>query len=150
MLFGEWYESMFGHSLESSMAASERPVYGPLLFEQMQRDIGGGGGLADPLSQAVYAMGYNLAIEYLADYEKTWMLESFRALNSRFMAAQGRAVDWVFLEVHAEDEKEHAAIGHAAVTAFVPASMAGVLATAMMTHDRDFSFFYNRLADMLE
>ena len=23
-------------------------------------------------------MGYNLAIEYLADYEKTWMLDSFR------------------------------------------------------------------------
>ena len=25
--------------------------------------------------QASYAMGYNLAIEYLADYEKTWMLD---------------------------------------------------------------------------
>lgn len=141
---------MFGHSLESMMAASERPVYGPLLFEQMMRDIGSGGGLADPLSQAVYAMGYNLAIEYLADYEKTWMLESFRQLDARFMAAQGRTVDWVFLEVHAEDEKEHAAIGHAAVTAFVPESLKGTLQSAMMDHDRDFAYFYNRIADMLE
>jgi hypothetical protein len=31
-----------------------------------------------PPPQACYALGYNLAIEYLADYEKTWMLDSFR------------------------------------------------------------------------
>ena len=28
-----------------------------------------------PPHQASYALGYNLAIEYLADYEKTWMLD---------------------------------------------------------------------------
>ena len=52
--------------------------------------------------QASYALGYNLAIEYLADYEKTWMLDSFRDLSTRYMAAQGRNINWVFLEVHAE------------------------------------------------
>lgn len=47
-------------------------------------------------------MGYNLAIEYLADYEKTWMLDSFRALDTRIFSPLGRKVDWIFLEVHAE------------------------------------------------
>jgi len=46
--------------------------------------------------QASYALGYNLAIEYLADYEKTWMLDSFRDLNGRVVK---REIDWVFLEV---------------------------------------------------
>jgi len=55
-------------------------------------------------TQASYALGYNLAIEYLADYEKTWMLDSFRALDGPLFKAQGRTVDWVFLEVHAEGE----------------------------------------------
>lgn len=54
------------------------------------------------VAQASYALGYNLAIEYLADYEKTWMLDSFRSLSKNFMAAQGRDIDWVFLAVHAE------------------------------------------------
>jgi len=50
--------------------------------------------------QASYAMGYNLAIEYLADYEKTWMLDSFRKLSRDILAPQGRALtEWVFLEV---------------------------------------------------
>ena len=45
-------------------------------------------------------MGYNLAIEYLADYEKTWMLDAFRALNARVLAPAGRPLtEWVFLEV---------------------------------------------------
>lgn len=52
--------------------------------------------------QASYAMGYNLAIEYLADYEKTWMLDSFRSLDTRIFTPLGRKVDWIFLEVHAE------------------------------------------------
>lgn len=47
-------------------------------------------------------MGYNLAIEYLADYEKTWMLDSFRALNERVLAPAGRPLtEWIFLEVGA-------------------------------------------------
>ena len=47
-------------------------------------------------TKACYALGYNLAIEYLADYEKTWMLDSFRDLNARVLR---RDIDWVFLEV---------------------------------------------------
>lgn len=50
--------------------------------------------------QACYSLGYNLAIEYLADYEKTWMLDSFRDLNSRII---NRDIDWVFLEVCQEE-----------------------------------------------
>jgi hypothetical protein len=46
--------------------------------------------------QASYALGYNLAIEYLADYEKTWMLDSFRDLNARVL---NKGIDWIFLEV---------------------------------------------------
>ena len=65
-------------------------------------------------------MGYNLAIEYLADYEKTWMLDSFRAFDNRVLSQQGREVEYLFLEVHAEHECEHAAIGHAACVAMVP------------------------------
>ena len=50
--------------------------------------------------QASYAMGYNLAIEYLADYEKTWMLDSFRHLNETILAPLGRPLSqWTFLEV---------------------------------------------------
>ena len=50
--------------------------------------------------QASYAMGYNLAIEYLADAEKTWMLDSFRQLDARVLQRQGRPLSqWLFLEV---------------------------------------------------
>jgi hypothetical protein len=53
-----------------------------------------------PLLQATYAMGYNLAIEYMADYEKTWMLDAFRTFNERVLAPMGRPLkEWVFLEV---------------------------------------------------
>ena len=49
--------------------------------------------------QASYALGYNLAIEYLADYEKTWMLDSFRAFDASVLAPQGRRLrEWLFLE----------------------------------------------------
>jgi hypothetical protein len=48
------------------------------------------------MRQASYALGYNLAIEYLADYEKTWMLDSFRDLNARVL---NKDIDWIFLEV---------------------------------------------------
>ena len=54
------------------------------------------------------------------------------------------------LQVHAEGEAEHAAIGHAAVVGFVPAQKQEVLRRAMLDHDRDFAVFYNILADMLE
>lgn len=52
--------------------------------------------------------------------------------------------------MHAEDEKEHACLGHEAVTEFVPAELRGTVARAMRDHDRDFAVFYNAMADLLE
>jgi hypothetical protein len=134
----------------------------------MMRDILSGGGIVrddlaspeggragDALAAASYALGYNLAVEYLADYEKTWMLDSFRALVAPGDGALARAgvtkeqVDWTFLEVHAEGEAEHAAIGHAAVLALVPEGDGALLRRAMADHDRDFAVFYNAMADLL-
>lgn len=43
-------------------------------------------------------MGYNLAMEYLADYEKTWMLDSFRELHSKHIPHD---IEWCFLTVRA-------------------------------------------------
>ncbi len=71
-------------------------------------------------------------------------------------AAQAASLAWpgsdvlVHMQVHAEGEAEHAAIGHAAVVGFVPAQKQEILRRAMMDHDRDFAVFYNTLADMLE
>ena len=53
-------------------------------------------------------------------------------------------------QVHAEGEAEHAAIGHDAVVTLVPAAHEPLLRRAMLDHDRDFSAFYNHLADLLE
>lgn len=52
--------------------------------------------------------------------------------------------------MHAEGEKEHAAIGHNAVLHFVPAEHEGILRKAMRQHDQDFAAFYNKMADLLE
>jgi len=114
------------------------------------RDVQGGGGGAGAVEQASYALGYNLAVEYLADPEKTWLLESFRRFHARVLAPLGRDVAWEFLEVHAEGEKEHAEVGHEAVAAFAPASHVEILRRAMRDHDRDFAAYYHRLADLLE
>ncbi len=54
------------------------------------------------------------------------------------------------MQIHAEGEAEHAAIGHDAVLSFVPAEHEQTLRRAMHDHDRDFSAFYNKLADMLQ
>lgn len=141
-------------SLEDLLMRSEPPAAGKLLFSQMMRDLSpfkSDGNPRDLVEHASYAMGYNLAIEYLADYEKTWMLDSFRALNDSILTPAGRPLtEWIFLEVHAEGEAEHAAIGHAAVASLVPVTHEGVLGRAMRDHDRDFAAFYNKLADMLE
>lgn len=102
------------------------------------------------MEQASYALGYNLAVEYLAAYEKTWMLDAFRALDATVLAAQGKTVDWVFLEVHAIGEPIHAELGHLAVTSMVPAEHVGILRRAVGDHDRDFAAFYNALSDMLD
>jgi hypothetical protein len=66
-------------------------------------------------------------VEYLAAYEKTWLLESFHTLDRNVLAAQGKVVDWLFLDVHATGEPEHAELGHASVAALVPASHTDVL-----------------------
>ncbi|GAX76758.1 hypothetical protein CEUSTIGMA_g4205.t1 [Chlamydomonas eustigma] len=151
-LFSEFFASLFGYSLEDLMYSCERPEAALTMWQNMSRDIttGGSGEFTDPISQASYALGYNLAIEYLADYEKTWMLDSFRALDERIFSKLGKKIDWVFLEVHAEGEAEHAAIGHNAVLNFVASEHTPILRKAMQDHDRDFAAFYNRLADMLE
>ena len=52
----------------------------------------------DTVEKASYALGYNLAIEYLADYEKRWMLHSFELISSKLQ----RDIDWTFLKIHAE------------------------------------------------
>ena len=45
-------------------------------------------------------MGYNLAIEFLADFEKTWELEAFQKLDSQVLQPQQRGLkEWLFLEV---------------------------------------------------
>lgn len=65
----------------------------PFCHENYERRCGRGG------AQASYALGYNLAVEYLADYEKTWMLDSFRALDAAVLAPAGRPLrEWLFLE----------------------------------------------------
>ncbi|GAB4824090.1 hypothetical protein N2152v2_011136 [Parachlorella kessleri] len=149
-LFSAWYQDLMREPLESLLEANPRPANAVLLFEQMMRDIMQGCS-SDRVEQATYAMGYNLAIEYMADYEKTWMLDAFRTLNEQVLAPQGRPLkEWVFLEVHAEGEAEHAAIGHDAVVTYVPAAHEPILRRAMLDHDRDFAAFYNTLADMLE
>jgi hypothetical protein len=161
-LFRCFYEDLLRTPLDDALAADPAPRGSDALFRRMMADIATAGGrvpLAPPGSlsgphaalAASYALGYNLAIEYLADYEKTWMLDSFRVLNDSILAPAGRPLrEWVFLEVHAEGEAEHAAIGHAAAAALVPAEHEPVLRAAMADHDRDFAVFYNELAAMLE
>ncbi|GLC44659.1 hypothetical protein PLESTB_001330700 [Pleodorina starrii] len=150
-LFSDFFTSLFGYDLQQLLADSPAPTSAQALFAQMSRDIMSGGNQSeDPLEQASYALGYNLAIEYLADYEKTWMLDSFRALDERIFAGLGKKIDWIFLEVHAEGEAEHAAIGHNAVLNLVSSQHAPVLRRAMADHDRDFAAFYNAVAAMLE
>ncbi|PNH01422.1 hypothetical protein TSOC_012698 [Tetrabaena socialis] len=150
-LFSDFFASLFGYELQQLIADSPQPPAAQLLFAQMSRDIlNGGTKYASTLEQASYALGYNLAIEYLADYEKTWMLDSFRQLEPSIFAPLGRKVDWVFLEVHAEGEAEHAAIGHNAVLNLVPSAHLPILRAAMADHDRDFAAFYNHVADLLE
>ena len=158
-LFSDWYTSVTGKPLSSILDRSKgvcgdlKPRAGQLLFAQMMKDVStGGGAYDDPNEQASYALGYNLAVEYLANPEKTWLLESFLNLDKALglSSNMGRQVDWEFLEVHALGEKEHADIGHEAVTVFVPAAHAEVVKKAMEDHDRDFAAYYNELARILE
>lgn len=158
-LFSDFYADLMREPLQMAVNQHPHPPAASLLFQQMMRDLcitipqrrQDGGVEMSSMEAASYAMGYNLAIEYLADYEKTWMLDSFRTLNNQVLAPTGRPLtEWLFLEVHAEGEAEHAAIGHDAVATLVPAEHEHLLRRAMLDHDRDFSAFYNTLADMLE
>lgn len=147
-LFAQFYESLMGEPLEAMMAEEPAPALSVASFNTMLNDVlSTGGNSADIVQQGSYALGYNLAIEYLADYEKTWMLDSFRELHGKHI---NHDIEWTFLEIHAEGEAEHAAIGHAAVESLVPSEHAGLLRQAMLDHDKEFARFYNSLADMLE
>mmetsp|Transcript_17101 Transcript_17101/g.47724 ORF Transcript_17101/g.47724 Transcript_17101/m.47724 type:complete len:333 (+) Transcript_17101:92-1090(+) len=147
-LFSEFYQSLMGEPLEEMMREDAAPALSVAAFDAMLKDVMTAGSTdADVVEQGSYAMGYNLAIEYLADYEKTWMLDSFRELHRNHMAHD---LDWTFLTVHAEGEAEHAAIGHEAVESLVPSAHVGLVRKAMRDHDRDFAKFYNALAAMLE
>lgn len=157
-LFQSFYEDLLQEPLGAALAEDASPRASADLLGRMMRDILGegaeralsaekAGAEADSVDRAAYALGYNLAIEYLADYEKTWMLDSFRALDEGLGLGLKQ---WAFLEVHAEGEAEHAAIGHAATAALVDAPRAFLLRAAMRDHDADFARFYNVLADVLE
>ena len=108
-LFDDWVQSILQRSAKDLIQTERDPAHGKALFDAMMRDVGGGGGEPGcPLSHASYALGYNLAVEFLADYEKRWMLESFRALDARVFAAQGISPDWTFLEVRQRRRRRYA------------------------------------------
>ena len=95
---GGWHRnpSINGTSLTVECLPVERP-----LVSIARR---GGSCAATLTTQACYALGYNLAIEYLADFEKTWMLDSFRHLDRSVLQPQGqRLTEWLFLEVSPHD-----------------------------------------------
>lgn len=72
------------------------------MFKKMISDIENGGSISkNDMERATYALGYNLAIEFLADYEKTWMLDSFKFLNNKIFLKLQKKIDWTFLEIHA-------------------------------------------------
>ena len=99
-LFDDWVKSMVGESASDLIAKGRDPIHARRMFDKMMMDIPNGGGLPGcPLTQATYALGYNLAIEYLAHYEQRRMLESFPILDGRLMKKLGCTVDWLFLEV---------------------------------------------------
>ena len=160
-LFQAFYEDLLKEPLAAALAQDAAPRASVDLLDRMMRDVMGEGAeralsaeanstrktTSDSVDRAAYALGYNLAIEYLADYEKTWMLDSFRALDAELGLG---LKEWACLAVHAEGEAEHAAIGHAATAALVDAPRAFLLRAAMQDHDADFARFYNALADVLE
>lgn len=148
-LFADFYASVSGRPLGDMLAEGRATPHAEALFAAMLRDVSTGGGASDAMEASSYALGYNLAVEYLAAYEKTWMRDAFRALDARVLRDAGAAVDWVFLEVHAVGEPLHAELGHEAVTAVVPEAHAGIVRRAMRDHDRDFAAFYNAMADII-
>ena len=51
LLFSEFYQDVLRRPLEQALVAQPRPVAAVLLFQQMMRDISGGGGHQDPVEQ---------------------------------------------------------------------------------------------------
>ena len=51
LLFSECYQDVLRRPLEQALAAQPRPAAAVLLFQQMMRDISGGGGHQDPIEQ---------------------------------------------------------------------------------------------------
>ena len=76
------------------------------------------------------------------------MLDSFRSLAAADVIPRDLA--WEFLEVHAEGEVEHAALGRLAVCAFVSKGQADILRKALKEHDADLAEYYNCVAELLE
>lgn len=76
------------------------------------------------------------------------MLDSFRGLADADVIPRDLA--WEFLEVHAEGEVEHAAIGRLAVCAFVNVGQVDIVRKALLDHDADLAEYYNHVAEMLE
>lgn len=161
-LFREWFESTMGgqESLEALLQDSQCSTKkAEWLFQRMISDVetggrsqvnGAPGASATKIEKASYALGYNLAVEYLANPEKTWLLESFEKFDKKALAPLGRQIEYEFLVVHAIGEKEHAHLGHEAAALFVPQSFEGSVRQAMRDHDRDLATYYNHLADILE
>jgi hypothetical protein len=157
-LFREWFESVMGgeESLEALLQDSKCSTNkAQWLFQRMISDVETGGSnapgdSASQMEKACYALGYNLAVEYLANPEKTWMLESFEKFDKKALAPLGRQIEYEFLVVHAIGEKEHANLGHEATALFVPQSFESTVRQAMRDHDRDLATYYNHLADILE
>jgi hypothetical protein len=50
-LFSDFFQSLFGYPLPQLLADSPTPAAAQLLYNQMMRDILGGGGHSEPLEQ---------------------------------------------------------------------------------------------------
>ena len=59
-LFSEWYEDLMGEPLAEAMAQNPRPDAAVALFDQMMRDIMGGGACADAMGQVRFYFGKGL------------------------------------------------------------------------------------------
>ena len=78
------------------------------------------------------------------------MLDSFREMaSSSSSGSKHLEIDWRFLEVHAEGEEEHAAIGRDAVCSLVEDRDVWLVRKAMYSHDHDFANFYDGLTNIL-
>jgi len=148
-LLARFYESVTGESLTALLADSTvQPIHAEALFTAMLRDVTSAGGrIDDALGQASYALGYNLAVEYVASKLSKFALQSWRTLDSKY-SLQG--LDWEFLETHAQSESGHADIGHQSAAGIVPVEYLDLMHQGMRDHDRDFALFNNRLAEMLQ